>query len=187
MDVYDEGDETKEERHVSYGFCGCCGDQVLFLMDQLIKIKETELLAKKIRSDLASDPTEACPYVEGMIGLTIRYLNKHILSNEEQLDLLFENESDELVRMCIEFLLLRGDNYKGGSLCSFVCNFFLLPGDAYPYIVMQWLQNEELISHGIAIRCAWLTKPEKYSQDKTFHYAAAIQSFIHWEMNGETS
>lgn len=142
--------DSNEEIHK---FCNCCGDEVISLMNDIISLTEKEI-EDKINFDAN------CLYTNGLVGITLDYINNYISANKYINN--YEAAVNEIVTLCIEFLIadklnLFTNKSKYIALYSFITEYLKIPDTGYPYIIMQWLENKDIIEHGSGIRCGWLS------------------------------
>jgi hypothetical protein len=138
------------------GFCSCCGYAPSNLIKELTKLNPEELI-KKITEDLG----DKVQFKEGIISLTIRYINTY--SDEKGITYKdpHEKEGNELQNYLLNHLKTEQEKYYSEDSKDFISIYeFILglkvPDIGYPYILLQWLENNKLIEHGVAIRCAWI-------------------------------
>jgi len=151
---YNRYKPLENDPYTIYQFCGCCDPEVIDIMNDLLTAKTTLDLIERAKAIIGDNP-----YLNGLIGLTIKYINKYIPNHPYEA--CYELEAKEIEDLCIEFLMAERkgefEACKGYvTLYSFIYTYLGVPNNGYPYIVMQWLENEGLIEHGSGIRCAWL-------------------------------
>ncbi len=139
-----------------YEICGCCDDSLTILMDKPLK--------------------------EQLDGTTNPGI-KNLLENKS-LDTINE-DGRYIVEWCVDYLIFLIDNDPPGyfTIWRFVCEFFNIKSDSgYDYYIMSWLEWNDIMEHGSAIRCGnfkdWGFENEKYITNPYIHK-------IHWKLTPE--
>jgi hypothetical protein len=149
--------------------CECCGDCMF---------------------DFAKKP------IEEIINGTNNPGLKNIISSKTIREL--NSDGKELVELCVDFLLFQRDcrikfPKKNQNLChrdkyitiwSFVYDFLKIEKDSnYDYWLLCFLQTNNILEHGIAIRCGWF-----YDNHKNPYFDRKLTEdrklkFIEWGNN----
>lgn len=159
--------QMPDERE-SYNFCDCVPSNVLDIVDSLMNDVDEEKISDKIKQNVGE-----IKFLNHLIGITIDYINNFTPIKNKIVNK-YENEKDELIKYCIEFLLADNNEmfqeYTGYiTIYSFIYHFLKIPDNGYPYIVMQYLENKKITEHGCAIRCAYLKNPELHKLENCLH------------------